>query len=374
MITWLGCDLVSGQIIDELPDLNPSGEISRVLGASTSASFSLPIPLPGPTVPVRDWVGATEGGRSLIVAVVNDQPVWGGIVLRRKGGTDGTLELSTVTPEGYLDRRYVGDHVWVNADQTSVIAAGLLGDADNEGIGLEVDAAASGMLRDRSYFNKDNKTILSVLDELSGVVDGPEWTIDLEWSDSTKTAVSKVARVRQRIGVASPEPSAVFETSASSVFGTVGTSGAEYSYDEDFSSGKGANHVVAYSSGEGDSQPFSAPARDEVLLAAGFPRWEHRFQPSSSIADVATLNSHAQSRVSVMKLGARTWAIEASASAYPLLGVDWSLGDDVAWDLVGHRHPDGVKEQGRVIGWSLNPETDRVSLILWDPSEEEESV
>jgi len=374
MITWLGCDLVSGQIIDELPDLTLGGSIGRVLGTSTNTSFSLPVPLPGVTVPVRDWLGATEPGRSLIVAVMNDVPIWGGIVLRRNGGTDGTVELSAVTIEGYLDRRYVGDHVWVNVDQASVIAAELLGDAQDEGIDLTIDAPASGTLRDRAYFDKDNKTVFATLDELSGVLDGPEWTIDLEWADATQTAVSKIARVRSRIGIASPSPSAVFETSAAAVFGTVGASGAEYTYDEDYSAGRGANHVVAYSSGEGDSQPFSAPARDEVLLANGFPRWEHRFQPSSSITDVATLNSHAQARVAVMKMGARTWAIEANASAYPLLGVDWNLGDDVAWQLVGHRHPDGVTDQGRAIGWNLNPETDRVSLVLWDPSEAAETL
>jgi hypothetical protein len=370
MITWLGCDLVTGQIIDELPDLRLSGSIARVLGTYQNASFTLPIPLPGLTVATRDWVGATEQGRSLIVAVVNDVPVWGGIALRRNGGTDGELSLNTVTVEGYLNRRYVGDHIWVNADQASVIAAGLIADAQVEGIDLTVDAPASGVLRDRSYFNKDNKTVFAVLDELSGVVDGPEWTIDLAWSDSTQTAVDKIARVRSRIGITSPSPSAVFETTAASVFDTDGKSGAEYTFDEDYSEGKGANHVVAYSSGEGDAQPFSDPARDEALLAAGFPRYEHRFQPSSSISDVATLNSHAQARLSAMRMGARTWAIEASASAYPLLGVDWNLGDDVAWDLVGHRHPAGVQEQGRAIGWNLSPDTDRVSLVLWDPNEE----
>ncbi len=371
-VAWLACDAVTGRIVEELPDLRSTGSFGKVLGAMTSTTFTLPIPLSSD----RRWESATEPGRTMLVAVDEQtgNPLWGGIVNRRRGGTAPELDLAAEVVEAYLNRRYVGDHSWSGADDISVIAAGLLADADDEGIGLIVDAPAGGVLRDRSYFDKDNKTIYRVLSELSGVVDGPEWTVDLAWEDGDQVVITKTVRVRRRIGVESPEPDAVFETTASSVFDTTGGSSARYALDEDFTDGKGANHIVAYSSGQGDSQPFSTPARDETLLAAGWPRYEYRFQPSSSITDIATLNSHAQARKAVMRLGGRAWVLDARFSQYPRLGEHWNIGDDIAWDLVGHRHQDGVVGTGRAIGWEVDPEGDRVNVILWQPDTEDQGV
>lgn len=369
-IRWLACDLVTGRITEELPDLRASGSISNVLGAITTAQFTLPIPLPTTATGRFNWVGATEPGRAMFVALNDqDQPFWAGRVIRRRGGTGAVLQLGTESLEGYLDRRYIGDHEWTNQDDTSVIAAGLVGDADDEGIGFLVDAPASGQLRDRTYKDKDNKTVYRAMSELSGVIDGPEWTIDLSWQNGDQLVIEKTVRVRPRIGVAAAEPEAVFETTSNAVFDTRGASEAQYDYDEDFTASKGANHVVAYSSGQGDSQPFSTPARDEDLLAQGWPRYEYRFQPSSSITNVSTLDSHAQARLATMRLGGRAWVIDARWSNYPRLGVDWNIGDDVAWKLVGHRHPDGVVGTGRAIGWDVDPEKDRVHLVLWQPQE-----
>lgn len=368
-VTWLACDAVTGRIVEELPGLKVNGAFGQILGTPTAATFTLPIPL---GVDESRWLPATEAGRSMLLAVDTSigDPVWAGIVSRRKGGTEPVLQLGTESLETYLNRRYVGDHTWTQQDDTSVIAAGLLGDADDEGINLLVDAPPSGTLRDRTYFDKDNKTVYRALSELSRVIDGPEWTIDLAWQDADQLVLEKTARVRPRIGVASANPDAVFETTASSVFDSQGGSAARYTLDEDYTESKGANHVVAYSSGQGDSQPFSTPARDTALLAAGWPRYEHRFQPSSSITDVATLNSHASARLAVMRMGGQAWVIDARWSQYPRLGKDWHIGDDIAWNLVGHRHPDGVVGTGRAIGWEADPETDRISLILWAPDTE----
>ncbi|MGH9250262.1 MAG: hypothetical protein ACRD0W_12170, partial [Acidimicrobiales bacterium] len=98
---FLGCDLVTGRIVEELPDLAPSGPLSALLGAYTSARFTLPLAVTGTHGgPPRDWEGAVEPGRSMIVAVrdtvvlptatgqvvLPPQPVWAGIVLKRRYG------------------------------------------------------------------------------------------------------------------------------------------------------------------------------------------------------------------------------------------------------------------------------------------------
>jgi hypothetical protein len=362
-VTWLGCDLISGRIIAELPDI--TGNVKRVLGSSTSTGLTLPVPLAGPGALGELAWQATAPGRTMIVPVVNDVPSWGGIVLTRKGGTNATLDLGCISLEGYLDRRYVTDHEWTNIDE-AMIAAGLAADAMAEGIGLTIDAPRTGTKRSRSYADSDDATVYSRLRELMGVDGGPEWTIDVDWADHTKRAVAKILRIRKRIGTAATSPEAVFETTAPSVFSSRGASEATYSYTEDYSTDRGANHILATSSGEGNDRPASIPARD---VRPGWPRFERRFTPSTSIKDNAVLDEHARSELALLRDGSATWDITTRWDTYPRLNVDWRLGDDVAWNVVGHRHPQGVTGQGRVIGWDLDMKAGVVTPILLDPQE-----
>jgi len=56
--------------------------------------------------------------------------------------------------------------------------------------------------------------------------------------------------------------------------------------------------------------------------------------------------------------------------AYPRLGVDWKAGDDIAYELVSHRHPDGFTGIGRCVGWELDLGRQTVSPMLLVPGEE----
>lgn len=366
VVNWLGCDLVTGRIIEELPDIVPGGQLGAILGAYSSTSFKLPLAMAGHGAPPANWEQATEPGRTMIVAVINDVPVWAGIILVRGGGKDAFVDLGCATLEAYLDRRFVGDHTWTAQDESSVIAAGLIGDAATEGIGFTVDAPSTGTTRDRAYLDQDDKTIYSALTELMGVDAGPEWTVTVGWADASHTIVSKTVRVRKRIGVASTPPDLNNPTgSANAVFMSTGASEAVYTLREDYSAGSGANHIVATSSGEGDSRPQSSPARATALLAAGWPRWEHRFTPSTSISSTTTLDGHATAALALMDDGANIVTITARADVYPVLGIDWALGDDIGYELVGHRHPNGLTGVARAIGWNLDAAAGTVSPILF---------
>ncbi|MEU8209789.1 hypothetical protein AB0B85_11380 [Micromonospora sp. NPDC049044] len=361
---------MTGRIIEELPELQASGTIGGLLGAYTSASFRMPIPLGGHGSAPKNWESATEPGRTMIVAVLNGLPVWAGIVLVRAAGTESMLELGCVSLDGYFDRRFVRDHEFTAVDE-ALIAAQLIDDANIEGIGFMVDAPATGTLRDRTYLDQDDATVYSRLRELMGVDNGPEWSIALDWADASQTTVLKIATVRKRIGFASPNPNAVFSTGgASAVLSSEGVSGARYTFTEDYTSGKGANSVVATSSGEGESRPQSAPAQDETLLGAGWPLWEHRYSPSSSIINTSVLDAHATHALNLMSRGARSLTITARADVYPVLGTDWNIGDDIGYELIGHRHPDGLQGVARAIGWELDPQAGTVSPILLTSGEE----
>jgi hypothetical protein len=366
---WYGCDLVTGSIIAELPGLKIEGNVSRLVGAYTNARATLPIPIAGPEVPPPGWQAATQPGRGMLVGVprATGEPIWAGYVNWRRGGTGHLLELSLSTLEAYYSRRFIRDHTWVDEDASSVIAFGLAVDGEDidgigSGIGVEIDAPAVGALASRNYKRQDRKTIYGAWEELMSS-DLLEWTIDIAWADPAHSRFAKILRFADRIGTASTTPKAIFQTKSSSE--------AEYTYTEDFSRDRGGNYVTAYSSGQGEDQPESEPAYDAALLAAGFPIWEIVWQPSSSISSAETLTEHAVHRLEDNRLGINTWTLEARWSRYPILGEDWNLGDDIGWEVVGHRHPDGASGTARCIGWELRVEEDVAVPIILDPREDE---
>lgn len=356
-VTWLACDLASGQVIAELPEM--TGSVSRVLGAYTSCGLTLPIPLSGPgALPKSIWEPATQPGLRMIVPVINDVPALGLIILTRDGGSDATLQLGTASLEAYLDRRFVADHAWARQDK-ALIASGLLGDASAQGINLVIDAPLTGDLMERTYADQDDATIYSRLRELAAVENGIEWTIDLDWADDNRTAVRKIVRIRDRIGAESATPHAVFSSR--------GGGNVTYVYKEDYSSGRGANFITATSSGEGESRPQSNRGTG---IPPGWPRYEYRFSPSTSIKDIGVLNEYALEQLAIQQYGGKTVEITARWDAFPRLNVDWMLGDDIGYDLVGHRHPEGFQGVGRAIGWTLDLQAGTLTPTLWQPGEE----
>src|SRR5690606_39904063 len=103
-----------------------------------SGGLTRPIRRSGPgALPIQLIEQGIVPGGTRIVAVVNDIPTWAGIVMGpTESGTDATVSLPCVTLEGYLGRRIVRDHTWIEQDVGSVIAAGLVGDAqDIPGVG-----------------------------------------------------------------------------------------------------------------------------------------------------------------------------------------------------------------------------------------------
>ncbi|MEU0940483.1 hypothetical protein [Embleya sp. NPDC005971] len=351
-VQWLACDLRTGMVIEELRALTPSGALSRRLGAHTSLSAALPIA----GAPVG-WQECTLPGRTMLVAV-STTPVWAGIVLSRRRGSAPACDLGLATPEAYLDRRYARDHTWTQVNEASVIAAGLLGDVAIDGIGLTVDAPATGALRDRTYADSEDRTVLSALVDLMGVQDGPEWEIAPRWRDGSQTSIELVARVRPRIGVQPAVPAAVFDLP-----GCVIT----YEQSESYEQGKGATVTRAAGDGEGSSRTVSDDMIAADLLAAGWPRYDYRWTPSTSISQQVTVDDHARAALALMATGSSVWTVQARASAGPQLGQAWDLGHTIRLQVqAGHSdgHPDGVDVVARAWGWDWDPAADVVTPIL----------
>jgi hypothetical protein len=351
VLAWYACDLLSGAIIEELPSLTPTQALARRLGTYTTMSADLS--LKGAPA---DWESATAQGRSMLVAVDTDTntPLWAGLTLTRAGGSASTVQLGLVTPEAYLDRRFTGDVTLSQQDQASVVTA-LMAAPLSGGPPFVMDAPATGVLMDYSVLDSDDRTVLSSLADIMAMEGGPEWTIDVDWSDANHTGFVLPVRVRTAVG-----------TQTSSPEGTFDYPGAVSSYvlTESYEQGKGATIVQARGDGEGASRVSSDPYTATDLIAAGWGRWVYRYSPSSG-SDPVALNAHAAQALALMQTGATVWTIEATASRAPRLGADWSLGDSIRLAVESSpRHPNGTDTVARAWSWELEPGSDKIRPIL----------
>lgn len=353
VLAWYGCDLKTGGIAEELRTLSPSGSLSRRLGAMTGATFSLA--LSGAS---RGWESATDQGRSMLVAVdtATDLPIWAGIINGpRVGGSDDAVSLAAVTVESYLDRRFNGDVSAIGVDLGTALED-LLAPALSGGPPMEIDGSAVGTIGNVQIADSDDRTFLSAAQELMGRDGGPEFTIDPVWADANRTMFKFMIRIRSRIGVQLADPEATFDLP-----GCI----RSYTLSEDYGPDHGATSVIAYGDSSASARLRSATYTADALIAAGWPLYEHRFTPAAGTTDPDALNAQAQAALALMQTGARTWALDASASRAPRLGTAWNLGDSVAIDIIqSPRHPNGASVVARAWAWELDPRSDMVRPVL----------
>lgn len=353
VLAWYGCDLATGGIAEELRSLSPSGALSRRLGDSTGATFSLDL-----AGAPRGWEAATDQGRTMLVAVdtATDTPIWAGVVTGpRQGGSANTVNLTASTLETYLEGRYSPDFTAIDVDLGTILED-VLAPALTGGPPFEIDGATTGTTGILQVLDSDDRSLLSIGQELMGRENGPEWTIDPVWADANHAMFKFMIRIRSKIGVQLDDPEAVFDMP-----GCV----RDYSLTEDYTAGHGATRVTAYGDSSDTARLRSAVYQADDLLASGWPLWEHRFTPAAGTTDPDALNAQAAAALRLMKTGARSWSIDATASRGPRLGTGWNLGDNIALDVVSSpRHPNGVYAVARAWAWELDPKSDLVRPIL----------
>jgi hypothetical protein len=367
-VTHLGVNQRTGRIIAEL--LDATGQPARNLSAYANAELS--IPLAGDReayVSVEDAEASTDGASGALVAVVNGLPMWMGLPIDRAGGSDKSLSVPTVTPEGYLAKRRVRDHSFFGTDRAQVayqlaLDAELV-DGAYQGLGLEFDVELTGDLIDIEYKATDRTTVYDAIRALC--VDGLEFVIDLDWADANQTTVQKIMRIRRRIGRVTSIPTAMFQT---------GDDGAVVSYKlkESWRDGNYANHVTAIGPGQGDDQPASSPAIDTVALASGIPVVELIVEPGNNITASDLLQAHADANLARAKDGTQVIEITSQLYDYPRPGVDIGLGDLAPYKLIGPRNPAHRPLIGerRMTGFTLNPaEATWVPRLAVDPGLDE---
>lgn len=356
VLDWYAADLGTGDILEDLKSFAPSDVVGRRLGQSVTVNGAL---VPGTVGP--GWIDATVPGRSMLVAVdsLAQEPIWAGIVLTRARGSASTVPFGLATPECYFDRRYTGSYDTEVPTDQALILTGTGSALAVDSPCFTFDAPASGETLDSyTVADSDDRTILSVWEDLMGAEGGVEWTVDVEWADDTHTGFVLPIRIRPQVGDQSAMPGVALDFP-----GNV----TSYVQTESYEAGKGATTILAYGNGQGEARLQSAVYRADDLIALGWPEWVYRFTPAAGLDDVVQLNSHAAAALAQMRTGSSVWTVTAVASRTDHVGVDWGVGDTMRLTVRSSPgHPDGVDLVIRNYGWDLNVSggSDTVTPIL----------
>lgn len=330
---FLAVSLTSGIVLAEFPDLQAS-KLSYRFEEMTSETVTLP----WQNIP-SNWDEATVPYGTAILLTRSSTVLWGGIVVKRERTLQGSgLSLTLATVEHYLDSVYVKDHVYSNRDQCEIVKDLVSSTLENHRFMLSVEASPSSVRRDRSYEESSDKTLLSVLQELSNVQNGPEWCTSWRVVDEGYLPVLTVA---DRIG--SVTPVTTFDESVMTSFRVV----------EDYTAGYGANRVWAVGSTTSEDQ-----LRSDVMVANQpyRPVVEHVVRPSSSIVQKETLNAHASSALWRLQDGTNTVEMTLSLMAAPIVYEEWEPGDVVAWTVAddGGRFTGFDHGEARIVGYDID--------------------
>jgi len=358
-LSWISVNSNTGAVIADLPNLRVDGALKQTLMRYESQTASLPTWDPaGDDGPPLNWLSATRPGATFLVALSEPEeneprglPLWGGMVIRRNRIPGAGVKMSLVTAEGYLDRIYVGT-IGMNFEQNRIVKYLVQqyvqdGYSPLRGLPLRVQiVGGDGVVRDRNYLDSSDKTLYSVLTDLSGVIGGPEWTITWEWVDEQKLGL--VLTVGDRIG--SPPPAGLNPNAQFYLPGSV----TDAELVEGYGADEGANDVMAVSSGTEDARPQSP---HQTVTTDLRPRFEYRWTPSTSITDIDTLTAHAQRALASMKDGSLALTLTANREEAPKLGRDWFIGDDIGFSIDAPEFPEGLVGTARCVGWELTDTT-----------------
>lgn len=330
---FLAVSLTSGTVLAEFPDLQVS-KLSYRFEETTSETVTLP----WRNIP-SNWGEATTPYGVAILLVRDSTVLWGGIVVKRERTLQGGgLTLTLVTVEHYFDSVYVKNHSYSGWEQTWIASDLVTSTLENHRFMIDVETASSTVHRDRTYEESSDKTLLSALQELSNVEDGPEWCTSWHVRDSKYVPVLTVA---DRIG--STVPVTTFDESVMTSFKIV----------EDYTSGYGANMVWAVGNATGEDQLRS----DTMVAEQSYrPVVEHVVRPSSSIIQKETLNAHASASLRRLRDGTNTISMTLSLLAAPIAYEEWKPGDVVAWTVADDdgRFTGFDHGEARVVGYDID--------------------
>jgi hypothetical protein len=386
-LQWAAFEMRTGRNIADLPTLDVEYPLRRMLSNYSTAAAHLNLDGAPP-----NWERAVQEGASWLACWDDVDPdesiLWCGYVVN--GLYDATrdiVDLNLTTAEFYADRRFTGDTIHDHEGRDDIFTdtvTSRIDDGSDPGIPITVVTApgstnpvvlGDGDAGELIWQNTDNASVLTRWGQMIGQVGG-EYTIDWHWvtfGDGAR-GIAATLYVADKLGTPRTpgfDPAVTFDYPGSLI---------AFKQVRDYSAGKGANKIVAYSSGEGGVTPYAPPVYAADLQSSGRATFEQRYQPAPSVS-VDTLAQYAAKALKILAPGGRSVTMTASSVAAAVtgrqFGRDWHLGDDLGYSVAAEylaedgltvrqvlAFPRGLDGVGRAIAAEISDTT--ISPILAD--------
>lgn len=307
---YLIADIRTNKVIAELPSNGCT--YSHKLSAPGTFSADLLI---NDEILLQSPQTATIPGRNAIYVLRDDKPQWGGILWGRQYSVvDRKLQIDAESFESYLDRVFQhGTKTWKQAEQLDIARWLVTSMGIQDTLMLEVGSGASGRVRDRSMYAFEYKTVGEELKQLSALIDGFDYGIDVYEDKNTHEIRRKLNFYYPARGRTPAKSDLVFEYP-----------GSITSIDVELDAAEGANVVYTLGAGTGAAMVVGS-ALDDAQIEAGWPRLEIS-RSFTSVKELDTLNAHAKNVLTLKKTPVEVFSVNVRADSDPPLG-SYTVGD-----------------------------------------------
>lgn len=347
---YIFADLRTNSVLGEFP--LTAVNFTQTLNASGTLTGS--VLLSGVDAALQNVDAATIPARTAIYVDRDGVLVWGGIIWSREyNSTSQTLSISAQTFDSYFNRRRITKtQVFSNTDQFS-IAQNLITTAQavtGGNINVVVPTSLSGRLVSRTYYNYEQKTVLSAIQDLSkagaanNTLPGFDFSFDCTYNGSGVPIIT--------FNMFYPRQGAVYSSSNASAPVLDFPSGnvLEYSYLEDGS--LAANYLYISGGGSNEGKLLQAVS-NASLVAAGWPLLEDNYNYSDMVS-TTQLNNLGAGHLAAVGTPPATLTIITPPYVNPVLG-SYIVGTDFRIRIVDSRFPAGIDTTYRLIAINVSP-------------------
>lgn len=260
---------------------------------------------------------ATVPGRNALYVVRDGKVVWGGIIWGRDYSVASrSLTVSGETFESYFVRLFnMTTKYWTNTDQLDIARWLIQSRFLDEALLMTVSAKKSGVLRERTMFGYEFKTLGEELEQLSNLINGFEYEVQVYHDEGTK-------EIRRHLEFYYPAKGRGPSTSDLK-FNYPGSL-SDFSVQDDAK--ESANVVYTIGAGEGTEQLKSdPPATDTVQINDGWPKLELS-RAYKSVYKPSTLKAHADKILKLKRSPISVYTVTVRPDADPPYG-SYFVGD-----------------------------------------------
>lgn len=257
----------------------------------------------------------TTPGQVGLYILRDGNPVWGGIVWKRTyDGDNRELTLACKTFESYYYHRFQRFTRFFGGVDQLDIARWLVSTSNNSSstLGITVSTNMSGRIRDRTMFDYEFKTVGQELEQLSNLIDGFDWNVEVT-KDANGVMLRKLVFSYPFAGAPRENTQLTFEYP-----------GAITSFNLSEDAENSGNSVWAIGAGEGTEQ-VTANSQDPGQIRNGWPLIETSRSYKSVLSPI-TLQDHVNKDISRLRTPVTVFEVKVNPNKNPVLG-QYRLGD-----------------------------------------------